>query len=94
MYCKYSREALEMYCILRKCFEIDLCWNIEEHMKKCKYFTNVSGDKWLEIQNKSDDEFLRKENVSDNNGTKHCKQKGESYNFFDCTRNFNEEVLK
>ncbi len=65
MYCKYSREALEMYCSLSRYFEIDLCWNIKEHMKKCEFFTEVSKDEWLEIQNKSDDEFLRDENIPD-----------------------------
>ena len=80
MYCKYSREALEMYCILSRYFEMGLCWNIEERMKRCKFFTDVSKDKWLEVQNKSDYEFLREENITNNLCTKEevkeqCKQK-------------------
>lgn len=82
MYCKCSREALEMYCILSRYFEVSICWNIEERMKRCKFFTEVSKDKWLEVQNKSDCEFLWEENITNTLSTEEevkeqCKQKME-----------------
>ncbi|HEY9205202.1 MAG TPA: hypothetical protein VIO58_04715 [Candidatus Methanoperedens sp.] len=45
MKCKYSKEALEMYCDRRRDPDSELCWNIEELMKKCKYFTEVDRNK-------------------------------------------------
>jgi hypothetical protein len=63
MYCKYSREASEMYFILNRSFDIELCWNIEENMKKCKYFNKVSKIEWLGLQNKDDEIFLKEENL-------------------------------
>jgi len=56
MYCEYSREASEMFCVKKRGEhpEIKLCWNIEASMKECDYFSPVSKEKWIEIQNKSD----------------------------------------
>lgn len=61
MYCKYSREAMEMCCILSGKYEINLCWNIDDLMKKCRYFSEVNRDEWIRIKNMniSDDDFIR-----------------------------------
>jgi hypothetical protein len=61
MYCKYSRESSEMYCILKRVRDIKICWNIKEDMETCKYFVEVSKAEWLDIQNQDDDKFLKEE---------------------------------
>jgi hypothetical protein len=64
MYCRYSREAGEMYCVLRKVpLDIELCWNKEALMKKCKRFKEIDKYGWIKIQNRSDEEFLREEGL-------------------------------
>ena len=63
MSCKYSREASEMYCILSNYCLIDLCWNIDEKMKKCKYFHEITKDEWIKLSEISDADFIKKENI-------------------------------
>lgn len=63
MHCKYSREASEMYCILSGKYKIDLCWNIDDLMKKCSYFSEVSKDQLRLIRDIPDVEFIKNENI-------------------------------
>lgn len=44
MKCKYSKEALEMICLKERDSKSELCWNIENLMKKCKYFIEIDLD--------------------------------------------------
>lgn len=64
MYCKYAREAMEMYCILSQYREINLCWNIDDRMKKCRYFHEEDKDGWMKYQHLTDAEFIKNENIA------------------------------
>lgn len=62
-YCKYLREASEACCILQRIYDHRFCWHGEILMSECKYFADVSEDRWLELLNESDDTFLRREGL-------------------------------
>jgi hypothetical protein len=61
MYCKFAREAAEMYCVLRRKYDIKPCFNIDESMNKCEYFIKVSKENWQRMQDMPDDEFMKNE---------------------------------